>query len=191
MWVRKLRPWVVTDAATDLLDTRKSPDWFDGDSSIGYGQRLQDLVADAAWFNLDIFGGMKRNAAEHLGALGDWLIDPNTGLALPGHVWRWTDEFGTGGQSTDCMLKLVCGMGRTIEVFESGAAPIPVGFKVVVPFKVELLGYAVCGVATGPGGDSCAVPSGFVSQADAQRMAEDAADRAVERFVNRNGNGKR
>lgn len=156
-WLRRMAPWCVPDLATDLLATRDSMDFLDGDqSSQNYSKRLQDLVLDASYLTLDITGGLRRSCTEHLGALRDFELDPNTGLALPGHLWRWTDDYGSGGQSSDYKLDAKLYMTRNIRVEENGAATFPMGYKVVVPFKLELLGYPVCG---NPVDTSCPVPN--------------------------------
>lgn len=155
-WLRRMAPWCVPDAATDLLAVRDSMDFLDGDQdSQRYAKRLQDLVLDAAYLTLDITGGLRRSCTEHLGALRDFELDPNTGLALPGHLWRWTDDYGSGGQSSDYKLDAKVYMNRTLRVEENGAASFATGVRVIVPFKLELLGYPVCG---NPVDQSCPTP---------------------------------
>lgn len=177
MQLERLPCWSTAAGAADVLATRESADYLDG-NLMRYGERLQDLVETAAFFLMDVQGGTRKQVQEHLGPPSDWRVSPTSGLYMPGNFWMFTSEYGSGGQNSDMELTVSVEMSRTLLVEQNAANPFLAGQQVVVPFRLRQVGYTLCGDPEAIG-DACSPRGGPRGKtwggADMQRMIADAA----------------
>lgn len=158
LMVRRLAPWTTPAAATDVLASRVDADYLGG-NALNYGARLQAQVEQACSFLMDVQGGTRKRSQEHLGPICDWQVaQPNgPGLCLPGHFWLFSSDYGSGGQSSDMELTMTAEMIRTIQVEQNAGNPFLAGTQVVVPFRLQQIGYTLCGTPENLA-DICATP---------------------------------
>lgn len=180
MMIDRLPCWSTPAGAADVLATRISRDYLDG-NAMRYGERLQDLVENAASIEMDVSGGTRKQSREHLGSISDWRRNVN-GLDLPGHFWLFSSDYGSGGQSSDMELTAYVAQTRTLQVEENAANPFLAGTQVVVPFRMRQIGYTVCGDPEAPG-DVCnprnAKRGASLRPDQVQNMVEGAVNRAL------------
>jgi len=148
--LERLKPWTTVAAAPDVLTRRTDADFMlEGDGLPNYGTRLQDLMESAALFTMDVKGGTRKNSTEHLGPLKDWAVAPN-GLFLPGHFWKVSTDYGSGGENSNMELTMNVALNRTVEVEQNAAVPFLAGQQAVLPWRVRHMGYVLCGKASKP-----------------------------------------
>lgn len=148
--VQRLKPWTTAAAATDVLTRRIDAAFMlEGDGLPNYGSRIQELLESAADFTMDVKGGTRKDAIEHLGPIKDWQSSEG-GVLLPGHFWKFSNDYGSGGENSNMELTMNVEMSRTIDVEQDPAVPFLAGQQVVLPFRVRHMGYVLCGKASKP-----------------------------------------
>lgn len=189
MMVERMPCWVTDAGATDVLAIRDDADFLGGGiPGCDYGARLQAQVEQAADFLMDVAGGTRKKCEEHLGSIADWLMNPsNMRLNLPGHFWLFSADYGSGGQSSDMELTVKTEMTRTIRVEQNAALPFLTGKQVVVPFRMRQIGYTLCGDPENLKGSCATNKRRMYSEADVQKIASDAAEKAAGAVMRRLG----
>lgn len=190
MMVERMNCWCTVEDAADVLAVRSDMDFLNGGGIAGpnYGVRLQQQVEQAALWLMDVTGGTRKQIQEHLGPISDWRVNVN-GMNIPGHFWMFTSDYGSGGQSSDMELTMTTEMVRGVRIEENAGLPLPVGFQVIVPFRVRHVGYTLCGDPESRS-KTCGPKRGITMQ-QAERIAENAATKAanaaMERMAQRMG----
>lgn len=185
MLVQRLKPWTTAAGAGDVLTRRIDADFMlEGDGLPNYGTRLHEKLEAAAYFTMDVKGGTRKDAIEHLGPLCDWEVSAG-GILLPGHFWKFSNDYGSGGENSNMELTMNVEMSRTIDVEQNAAVPFFAGQQVVIPWRVRHMGYVLCGKASKPRRGSaprktaCAADDDTVTRGELRDIIADAVRQAV------------